>query len=474
MNFLIQTENINYIVDAIKTFIISLATYYFALMIINKKENKNISKQTILAIMMIGVVSIFYTIIADVLNLLYSKFYLVIGIAIIFSKFAKQNIGYSILIIAISISTNYILYFLSISISFFPNVILKIENRITALLIISIVYLIIVNIFSEIKRLKYGFSFLEKNLKSENVDILILNISAVILFTSCILPEYKVNFTGNIVLGFIVFSIIMFVTIQKSLQVYYKQKLLIQELTGTKEELEKKKQEIQELERENLNFSKKSHSLAHKQKSLEYKINQLLNNNETKEKIEIENTFYEISRELYENNADTEISKTGITIIDDMLSYMKSECIKNGIKFEFQKIGNIFYMVNNVVSKEKLEILLADHIKNAIIAINYSENINKSILLKLGKIDDIYSIFIYDSGIEFKKETLENLGKKPCTTHKESGGTGMGFMNTFDLLRKYEASLIINEIGKPSKENYTKAIIIKFDKKNEFKIISDY
>ena len=48
----------------------------------------------------------------------------------------------------------------------------------------------------------------------------------------------------------------------------------------------------------------------------------------------------------------------------------------------------------------------------------------------------------------------------------------MGFMNTFDTLRKYEASLIINEYNKPSKDNYTKVIIIKFDKKNEFKIIS--
>ena len=48
----------------------------------------------------------------------------------------------------------------------------------------------------------------------------------------------------------------------------------------------------------------------------------------------------------------------------------------------------------------------------------------------------------------------------------------MGFMNTFDTLRKCEASLIINELNEPSKDNYTKAIIIKFDKKNKFEIIS--
>ena len=84
----------------------------------------------------------------------------------------------------------------------------------------------------------------------------------------------------------------------------------------------------------------------------------------------------------------------------------------------------------------------------------------------------IYSLYIYDSGIEFEKETLENIGKKPSTTHKDEGGTGMGFMNTFDTLRKCKASLTIEEFNEPSKDNYTKAIIIKFDNKNEFNIIS--
>ena len=44
---------------------------------------------------------------------------------------------------------------------------------------------------------------------------------------------------------------------------------------------------------------------------------------------------------------------------------------------------------------------------------------------------------------------LEKLGKKPSTTHKDEGGTGMGFMNTFDTLRKCKASLTIEEFNKP-------------------------
>ena len=39
----------------------------------------------------------------------------------------------------------------------------------------------------------------------------------------------------------------------------------------------------------------------------------------------------------------------------------------------------------------------------------------------------------------------------------------MGFMNTFDTLRKCKASLIIKEIGRPCKENFTKVLMFKFD-----------
>ena len=45
-------------------------------------------------------------------------------------------------------------------------------------------------------------------------------------------------------------------------------------------------------------------------------------------------------------------------------------------------------------------------------------------------------------------------------------------MNTFETLKKYKASLIIEEYNKPSKDNYTKVISINFDNKNEFKIKS--
>jgi signal transduction histidine kinase len=308
-------------------------------------------------------------------------------------------------------------------------------------------------------------------LENEYFDLIVLNISGSVLFLAVIISNYKEKITGKVGVGFVISSVIMFITIQKSLQLYYKQKLLIQELNETKEELEKKKQEIQELEKENLNFSKTSHSIAHKQKSLEYKINQLMLKNETASEIDIKDRLENITKELQQETT-VELEKTNIPEIDDMLAYMQSECKKNKIEFQIQISGNIHHMTNKYIEKEKLEILIADHIKNAIIAINNSNNSNKSILVKLGIIEGVYSLYIYDSGIEFEIDTLANLGRKPSTTHADSGGTGMGFMNTFDTLKKYQASMIIYEYSKPCKNNFTKLIQIKFDNKNEFKICS--
>ena len=192
----------------------------------------------------------------------------------------------------------------------------------------------------------------------------------------------------------------------------------------------------------------------------------------TGEAAEVRERLEKLNKEVYTEKEVMELDKTGISSIDDMLKYMQSECVKNKIDFILQIKGNIHYMVHNLVKEEELETLLADHIKDAIIAINHTDNANRSILVRLGNIDDIYSLYIYDSGVEFKPEVLENLGKKPCTTYENEGGTGMGFMNTFDTLRKHKASLIIEEINKPTEDNYTKAIIIKFDKKNEFKVKS--
>ena len=191
--------------------------------------------------------------------------------------------------------------------------------------------------------------------------------------------NYDGDKAGVALVGIIIFSIIMFYTIQKSFKQYYKQKLLVQELDKTKDELAKKTKEVEDLETENISISKKAHTLSHKQKSLAHKIDEMLMKAEisTEEAAEVRDRLNEIGKDLFKEKTTTELSKTGIKEIDDMLNYMQSECSANKIDFELQLKGNIHHMTNNLISKEDLETLLADHIRNAIIAIEPNEYVKE-------------------------------------------------------------------------------------------------
>lgn len=451
--------------NIIKILMIIIFTYYTNYKIAGKKIKINSWNNV-----WIIIVGVLCGILRNYTNYLVSITSGVIMISIIYSK---ENIINSLLTTILSLSINYALEIISIVITFSLYMAFNLDyNNSLKLLLIFGMQFILLCLFFKIKRFKYGITFLQKNVNNEYTDLFVLNISAIILFLIMVMTNSNNKIASIISIEIIIYAIIMFITIKKALNLYYKQKMLIQELEDTKLELDNKNKEIKDLETENLTFKKRSHSLVHQQKALEYKMQQMMMQTEiSKEQAgEVKERLEKIREEIYKEKENIELDKTGITEIDDMLKYMQSECNKNKIEFILKLEGNIHQMTNNAVSKEDLEILLADHIKNAIIAINHTENINRTIMVKLGKLDSAYGISIYDTGAEFEKETLDNLGKKPSTTHAEEGGTGMGFMNTFETLRKYQASLTIEEYNKPSKDNYTKVINIKFDKNNEFKI----
>ena len=459
-----------YVEYFLKGIFISIFTIYMNYKILNIKEKDNI--KTIKIFFSMILFTIISVIIRICFNNVLSMVILDIFIAFGFSNIAKKDMSFSLILTTISLTVNYILYSVAIVLSYFMCKFFNITNEYIILMGIIVIYSIIFYVLCKIKRMKNGITFFKENENNQYFIILILNASCIVFLTITILLNMDMTIKRTVFSYMFIFAIIMFITIQKSLQLYYKQKLQEREVEEIKEELKNKDKEIEELEKENLKLNKKNHSIAHKQKSLEYELeqmilnNQIVNGNQVKDKIE------NLSKEMQNETVSIELTKTNIDEIDSMLKYMQSECIKNKIEFELQINGNIHHMVNTYIGKEDLEILIADLTKNAIIAIKHSENINKSILVRLGLIDGFYSLYVYDSGIEFEIETLKNFGIKPSTTHADDGGTGMGLMNTFDTLKKYKASLIIDEYGKPVEDNFTKVIKIIFDNRNEYKIES--
>lgn len=454
----------------LKIFFLGISIFYTFINIINNKNLFNL--KLIIVSIFIFLISICSSILKYNFNFIVEIYSLIFMLSVLFAFITQNSFTYSLTITIISFSINYIIFIIAVTINFLPNVIFNLQNDYIRLFCIIFTHIIVMHFIFKIPKLKHGFDFLKKNVDNTLFELFILNISTTLMFLSIVLNITDYFLSQKLIFAFLILCIIMFITIKKSFEIYYKQNLLIKELQETKETLKRKEEEITNLENENLNFSKVSHSIAHKQKSLEFKLNELLLKSETASELDIRDRVNAISDTYLSKSPVTELSKTNIVELDDMIKYMQSECVKNNIDFELQINGNIHHMVNNFINKENLEILLADLIKNSIIAINQSDNVNRSILVKLGFIDKFYSLFVYDSGIEFEIHTLLSLGNKPCSTHLNSGGTGIGFMNTFDTLRKYNASIIINELNSPSKDNYTKVIIIKFDKQNIFKINS--
>ena len=461
------SNNLEIQLGIIKIVYIFICSYFCNIKILDQKIKLNF--KSIFKFILIVFNSILFAVVRYEISYVISILGWIFMTAIIFNK---NEIRKSVFTTLVSLSINYIILLISTTINFIINIIFGINSNIINIVLIFIIHITLLILFFNVKKFKYGISSLKNIQQNEYIDILILTISSIILFSWILLSKLQV--TKSISIGFIIFSISMIITIFKSLQLYYKQQMLIKDLNETREELEKKKKEIAELEAENIEISKKRHTIVHKQKSLEHKLEEIITKTEisSEEVAEVRERIKKLNNEIYDKEKVTELDKTGITNIDDMLKYMQDECIKNQISFTLKLTGNIHYMINNFISKDDLETLLADHIKDAIIAINHTDNINRSILVRLGEINRMYGLYIYDSGIEFKKEVLENLGNKPFTTYKNEGGTGMGFMNTFDTLRKYNASLSIEEFNEPIIDNYTKVIAIKFDKKKEVKIKS--
>lgn len=467
LDMIINVDNIR---DFTKIFIVIIFSLKLCCKLLDIKEER---KHKLVKLLFLVIIDIVLIIIKKIAGTTIYTVSLIMVIALIFSNRINKNIGYSVMISTISFSINYILYLTSVIIGYCIFRFLNISTYVIMIGILMIYTILFKKVYT-IRKLNKGIMFFKKNEQNEYLGLLILNIATALILALAILSNIQTNITvlRTLFIYIVFFSIIMFMTIQKSLQLYYKQKLQEREVEEIKEELKNKDKEIEELEKENLKLSKTNHSIAHKQKSLKYELEQLLLKNEIADENRIKEKIESISKEMQKDTASIELTKTNIDEVDNMLKYMQAECVKNKIDFQLQVHGNIHHMTNKYITKSDLEILLADHIKNAIIAINHSENINRSILVRLGLIDGFYSVYIYDSGIEFEIETLINLGNKPSTTHADDGGTGMGFMNTFDTLRKSKASLIIEEYGKPVKDNFTKVIKIIFDNKKEYKISS--
>lgn len=472
----------------IKIFFINFLTYYVITKIINYK-NTNIIKYIAILItsIMLAIIEVLLVQVMPTLPVIVSM-YVIYGF--VNSRITNHTVNYSIILTFTALTITYLIYIINI---FIVGVFVKIINPniqindIRIFFYVILVEVIIIYKIFKVNRFKNGFAFLQNKKKANNIGLIGFAYIGIAILIYSLLGNYRgYKFNTYLFIGIIIELICMTIWIKRKITTYYKQKLKEKTIEELEIEIKERDEEINKILEENKEIATINHKYSNRIKSLENFSHQIMSKPELVEKMETEFGEDFINFEKQINNVSEEytkeiedsiqhknhLEKTGIFGIDNILEYMSNEAIKNNIKFNLKIHENIQYMIENIIDQSKLETLLGDHIKDAIIAINSSENTYKELLVEIGEIENCYQVCIYDTGIEFEIDTLLNLGLRAITTHKLTGGSGIGFMTTFETLKATKASLIIEERHPIDDKDYTKAVRIKFDGEHEYRICS--
>lgn len=471
---------INYLVNFIKTISMTTCITFTTFKI---KNIKTVTKKNKCLIILLNIiVATIYAFIyqnfsnyeiSSVTNLLCYILYSLIFIYIIEVPFL-----HGIVLSIISITVTFITKFLAGVVNFIFIQLHIFDNKIVQYISLAIIQFILLYLFFKIRRFKDGISFLKEGNYYKKIDDIGWIISILIIFFCTVLStikEYSIRTGVAIILG--TGGLLMINWVRKNITKHYKEKMRDRTVEIQAEQLKEKDEVINKLKEELSNVLKINHKYNHRISAMEKLVSKLNFNEEfANEYSDIIDSINDLSDEYKTELSSLEnqdsLPKTKIFSIDNLLEYMRMEAKKSNISFDLQLECNVNDMIENFIQKGRLETLLADHLKDAIISINSSNNSYKNIMMKICKSNEIYEILIYDTGIEFEIETLLKLGLKPITTHKNEGGSGIGFMTTFETLKECKASLIIEEYN-PETTNYTKSLIVRFDNKNNY-IIRSY
>ncbi|MCL2018832.1 MAG: hypothetical protein FWG70_03640 [Oscillospiraceae bacterium] len=402
----------------------------------------------------------------------------------IFNKYisrAKWNI--SITASVISCALSYILNVLAVA---FSSIIFGLLFRelsdlsiiITALATFPVMGLFVFSVFN-IKRLRNGLPFLgEKHISLLGVIIALIVFQCYTIINVVIRRDGVLDslaWFSLLCVGFC--AILVIIWWKTGITKAYKDSLSEKEKLELYCELSEKEKRIFEIEKDNAALSKIIHSDNKLIPSLENAVRNLC---EYYSKEKAEDIIKELRRAHVQRNGllgcykkeSKQLPSTKITSLDITLDYMKQKAYENNIEFDVFISGSVKYMIENLITEEQLRTISADLLENSIIAISSRGLLHKSfarqILFTVGICDDYYEIRVEDSGTDFEKETLINLGKKQTTTHKNEGGSGIGMMQAFEIMRETGASLVIERLPEGGR-GFTKRVSVRFDGKNEYR-----
>lgn len=434
----------------------------------------NIKQKTAVTIICI-MLPLFWQLLGGIGNVIIKLLYILsmCVMLILFGKNKKHfSIPTAIVSVALSLCIQYISAFLSGSLLFFTR--FK-TNKLWITVVACVIQLTICILLSHINKLKKCFSYFEQE---AHFGLGLLLSSYILLFSLLLSQPDYIGITKGIVLlavcplvltGFILW-------VGSIVNNHFKRRIADRADAFTQQEIKEKDERIEQLEAEVATLAKQVHRDNHLLSSLDRSVQTLAETESAAEREQLADEFRTLYRERNDLIAKEQqerklLPSTGVALIDGALSEMYVKATAHGIHFDLMVGEPIHYLVNNIISQTDLQTLLCDHIKDAIIAVDAAKGESGKILVSIEKHEGLFEITIRDNGVDFTPETLAKLGKERVTTHAEEGGSGIGFMTTFETLEKTKGSLIITE--HESKTPFSKSVAFVFDGLHQF-IISSY
>lgn len=322
------------------------------------------------------------------------------------------------------------------------------------------------------KRTKNGMPFLKKpfySIPGMIISILILLVS-IPINDGAYNPAYSILY-----ILLIIFATLIYFYWKNNLTKTYLDKLNIKNIESLNAELLEKLQYIETLEQDNQQLAKIIHKDNKLIPAMEYAVESYiqesgLNEKDTQRGLELLDELQHLSADRkgmikVQDKQCEKLPSCKVANIDHLLQYIKQKAFELDITFHVILDCDLNNLIRNVIEEDTLHTLLADLLENAIIATKY--NSGKHIMLNIGMLSKHYSLHIFDSGIPFTKEVLIALGQKQITTHADDAGSGIGLIQTYEILRQCNASLLIDEFTTDT-GLYTKKISVIFDKRNQY------
>lgn len=454
----------------IRNFFIILTSFYCFHKLLHISQ---ITKRKYAIITIILILSTSITSLIDMHYKSVSILFLIPLLCIFFTLLYNQPISSTSTATILSFSFSYIAFNISTIIIALPFAfIYKDSSHILYQLICAIVQSILIFLTFQFKRFRKGMPFLKNSTNS--MIGLILSIIVILL---AILFNNRDNYNHIFLIPYLLLYLLGLALLfywKRNITKTYIDCLRENNITDLNQQIYNLNQRMAELEADNVRMAKIIHRDNKLIPAMEYAVTRYLSESgeTTADK---KRQGRSLLAELKEMSADRKniitqsqspellLVKTDIEEIDRLLAFQCQQATDNHIQLQVMCSCNLKPLPQSGIEISDLKTVMADLIENAIIATK--ANHASSVLVSFSMLKNSYAITIFDSGNPFATEVLLNLGKKQITTHED--GSGIGLMNSFQLLDKYNASFVITEF-EDSHTQYTKSVSIIFNGEHRY------